>query len=81
MNSLVFIRDAKLLIARMETVAQLAAGEDRDQQAKQVQDDLNYLCNNMTNPSLPSASKLVQSALRYKFALDSRVIHKVNQFS
>jgi hypothetical protein len=80
MNSMVFIRDARALIVRMETVAAMPVGEDRAYQEKQVQQEVDYMCNNMTNPSLPTASRLVETARKYKYAVDSKVIHKVNQF-
>jgi hypothetical protein len=80
MNSMVFIRDAKILIARMETVAAMPAGEDRINNEKQVQQEIDYLFNNMTNPSLPTAWRLVEAARNNKYVVDSKIVHKVNQF-
>ena len=81
MNSMVFIKEAKGLIQKMESAAKMAAGEDKDFQEKQIQHDIDYMFANMTNPSLPSASRLVETAKKYRYAVDSKVIHKVNQFN
>jgi len=71
MNSIAFIRDAKNLIQVMDS---------KINNETQVQQQLDQLFTGLTNPSLPSAKRLVESALRNKFIVDSRVIHRVNQF-
>lgn len=81
MNSLNFIQDAKALIIRMDNVAALKTIGDQFQQEKQIQQDLEFLCINMTNPSLPSAARLIQAAMKHKYSVDQRTINKVNQFS
>jgi hypothetical protein len=81
MNSIVFIREARALIVRMDSLANVRDREMYDQQTKVVQQDLDYMCNNMTNPSLPSALRLIQAAQKHRYSVDSKVIHKVNQFA
>jgi len=81
MNSLCFVRDARLLMERITKTNTLPDGDSKDNRRKQNQQDLDYLCNNMTNPSLPTAYKLVVYAHRQKYNVDPRVFHKVNQFT
>ena len=81
MNSLIFVRDARALMGRMITTNMLPEGDRRDALRKQNQSDLDYLCSNMTNPSLPTAHRLVVSSHRQKYTVDSRAFHRVSQFS
>lgn len=81
MNSLAFVRDARLLMSKMTSTNQMVDGDEKLQRRKQHQSDLDYLCSNMTNPSLPTAYKLVVFSHRQKYTVDSRIFHKVNQFS
>lgn len=81
MNSLAFVRDARTLLSRIASTNLLPEGDTRDLRRKQNQQDLDYLCNNMTNPSLPTAYKLVVTAHRQKYTVDSRTFHRVNQFA
>jgi len=74
MNSLAFIRDAKSLITQIKQ-----SGNDATANT-QIQQQLDQLFSGMTNPSLPSAKRLAETALWHKFNVDSRVIHRVNQF-
>jgi len=76
MNSKAFIRDAQVLIAKMHAIGTETAGS-----AKTIQQELDYLCNNMTNPSLPSAYTLVQTAQKYGYALEAKTVHSVNKFA
>ena len=81
MNSLAFVRDARSLLSRMSATNVLPDGDTKDHRRKQHQQDLDYLCSNMTNPSLPTAHRLVVYANRQKYTVDSRAFHRVNQFS
>jgi hypothetical protein len=81
MNSQCFIRDARSLMERITKTNALPEGDSKDNRRKQNQQDLEYLCNNMSNPSLPTAYKLVVYAHRQKYNVDPRVFHKVNQFA
>jgi hypothetical protein len=81
MNSQIFVRDARSLIERFTTTNQMVDGEKKTSKRRQNQQDLDYLCSNMTNPSLPSAYRLVLNAQRHKYSVDSRIINKVNQFN
>jgi len=81
MNSQCFIRDARALIERITKTNTLPEGDTRELRRRQNQQDLDYLCNNMSNPSLPTAYKLVVYAHRQKYSVDSRTFHKINQFA
>jgi len=81
MNSQAFIRDARALMTRMTSTNALPDGDTKNFRRKQHQQDLDYLCSNMTNPSLPTAYKLVVFSHRQKYAIDSRIFHRTNQFA
>lgn len=81
MNSQCFIRDARLLLTKMANTALLPDGDTKDSKRRSNQQDLDYLCNNMTNPSLPTAYKLVVYSHRQKYSVDSKIFHRVNQFA
>lgn len=80
MNSLSFVRDGKALIARIEKVAAMSPSTDKDSSARQIQSEIDYLMNNMTNPSLPTAANLVEAAKKNKYTVDPKAIHKISQF-
>jgi len=81
MNSQCFVRDARLLMNKMTATHALPDGDTKDVKRRQHQQDLDYLCNNMTNPSLPTAYKLVVYSHRQKYTVDSKIFHRVNQFA
>lgn len=81
MNTFAFIRDARNLLTRISSTATLPDGDTKEHRRRQIQADLDFLCNNMTNPSLPTSYKLVTVASRNKYTVESKVFHRVNQFA
>ena len=81
MNSQAFVRDARQLMTRMSATNLLPDGDSKESRRRINQSDLEYLLQNMTNPSLPTAYKLVVYSHRQKYSVDSRYFHRVNQFA
>lgn len=81
MNSLAFVRDARALLTRMISTSALPEGDTREMRRKQHQQDLDFLFNNLVNPSLPSAYKLLMTAHRQRYTVDSRAHQRINRFA
>lgn len=80
MNTIAFIRDARTLIGKIKDTSALPESDRKEYLRKQHQQDIDYLFNNMTNPSVPTAHKLLNVAVRQKYTVDSKVYHSISRF-
>jgi len=81
MESRAFIVAAKALITRIEdTHNTIGTAEDLRSQREGLQKDVNQLFGGLQNPTLPSAYRLREAALRNGFYVDPKVQHRLAQF-
>ena len=81
MQSLAFIKQARILVSKIEK-QQLAVGsstEDREQAKSEIQKELNQLFSGLQNPTLPSASKLKDLATAAGFTIPQRAASTIQQ--
>lgn len=74
MESRLFIKAAKALIARIENY------NGDEEIGNDIQQELGHTFLRLQNPTLPSAYRLRDAALNHGFNVDQRVIQRLAQF-
>ena len=81
MDSRLFIASAKPLIERITVNAMgLATPEEQHERREASQKELNQLFAGLQNPTLPSAFKLRDTALRHGFYVNPKVLNELSRF-
>jgi len=81
MDSRAFIVAAKTLIGKIEdTHNTIGTAEDLRNQREGLQKEVNQLFGGLQNPTLPSAYRLREAAMRNGFFVDPKVLHRLAQF-
>lgn len=77
MESRNFIKAAKELIVEMKDQTNLTSYEEAQVRAETIQRDLSRLLSGLTNPTLPSAVRLLEVAHEYGYRVDEDVRHAI----
>lgn len=78
MESRVFIKSANQLISRIKDAALLAVvGNVDSSETNDIQRQIHTAFQGLQNPTLPSASKLIEVATEHGYEVDVRVLHRV----
>lgn len=81
MESRAFIKAAAVLIEKIETARDsMSPGAERDEVRNGLQKEVGQLFGGLQNPTLPSAYRLRDVALRSGYAVDPKVQHRLAQF-
>lgn len=62
------------------TIAKLVQSSPRDENRDALQREVNQLFSGLQNPTLPSAYRLRDAALRNGFNVDQKVLQRLSQF-
>ena len=80
MQSQSFIKSAATLIERIELSGVVYVSPDEAQERDTaIQKDINQLFAGLQNPTLPSATRLRETALEHGFTVDPRVQQRLDQ--
>jgi len=81
MESRAFIKAAAALIEKIEVARDtLSTGDEQRATRDNLQKEANQLFGGLQNPTLPSAYRLRDVALRNGYAVDPKVQHRLAQF-
>lgn len=81
MESRAFIKAAAALIEKIEIARDtLSTGDEQRATRDNLQKEVTALFNGLLNPTLPSAYRLRDVALRNGYAVDPKVQHRLAQF-
>jgi hypothetical protein len=80
MESRAFIRDAQALIKKIKDHALLSITQQDDRASKEaIQKEITQMFTGLSNPTLPSASKLCSTALSAGFTVKPNIQHRLTQ--
>ena len=82
MESRTFIKEAATVMKQIEQqkIYSITRGVDANS-ASNIQRQLDILFGSLQNPTLPSASRLMESALDAGYTVDRRVQQRIRQFA
>jgi hypothetical protein len=80
MESRAFIRQSSTLVRKIyESQNTIGTAEQLRIQRENLQTEIRQLFAGLQNPTLPSAYRLRDTAMRYGFVVDAKILHRLAQ--